>query len=59
MISFLKRLKLLAKHKRGATAIEDGLIAGLIAVAAVGAMSNLGGQLRKTFNNTQTQMSKG
>jgi pilus assembly protein Flp/PilA len=59
MISFLKHIKVIAKHQRGATAIEYGLIAALIAVAAVGAMSNLGGQLKKTFNNTQTQMSKG
>ena len=59
MISFLKRLKAVAGHKRGATAIEYGLIAALIAVAAVGAMTNLGNQLKKTFNNAQTQMSKG
>lgn len=59
MSSFLKRFKVIARHQRGATAIEYGLIAALIAVAAVGAMSNLGGQLKKTFNNTQTQMAKG
>ena len=59
MSSFLKRLKVIARHQRGATAIEYGLIAALIAVAAVGAMSNLGGQLKKTFNNTQAQMAKG
>jgi pilus assembly protein Flp/PilA len=59
MSSFLKRLKVIARNQRGATAIEYGLIAALIAVAAVGAMSNLGNQLKKTFNNTQTQMSKG
>lgn len=45
--------------EKGATAIEYGLIAALIAVAAVGAMSNLGGQLKKTFNNTVVQMGKG
>jgi len=59
MSSFLKRLKVIARNQRGATAIEYGLIAALIAVAAVGAMSNLGGQLKKTFTNTTTQMSKG
>ncbi len=47
------------KNSKGATAIEYGLIAALIAVAAVGAMSNLGTQINKTFNNTTTQMSKG
>jgi pilus assembly protein Flp/PilA len=49
----------LASHHKGATAIEYGLIAALIAVAAVGAMSGLGTQLKKTFNNTSTTMSKG
>jgi pilus assembly protein Flp/PilA len=33
----------LRSDKRGATAIEYGLIAALIAVAAVSAMSSLGG----------------
>ena len=59
MISFFKAIKAVASQKRGATAIEYGLIAALVAVAAVGAMSNLGSQLKKTFNNTQAQMSKG
>lgn len=36
--------------KKGATAIEYGLIAALIAVAAIGAMSSLGGNLKNTFN---------
>ena len=35
--------RMLRSDKRGATAIEYGLIAALIAVAAVGAMSSLGG----------------
>ncbi|WP_184477464.1 Flp family type IVb pilin [Rhizorhapis suberifaciens] len=37
--------------KKGATAIEYGLIAALIAVAAIGAMSSLGGNLKNTFNS--------
>ena len=45
--------------EEGATAIEYGLIAALIAVAAVGAMSGLGDQISKTFNNTSTVMAKG
>ena len=45
--------------KKGATAIEYGLIAALIAVAAVGAMSGLGTQISKTFNNSSTTMAKG
>ncbi|AMK17486.1 putative pilin Flp [Sphingobium herbicidovorans NBRC 16415] len=39
------------KNEKGATAIEYGLIAALIAVAAIGAMTSLGGKLGNTFNN--------
>lgn len=55
----IKSLRKLVNDSSGATAIEYGLIAALIAVAAVGAMSGLGEQLNKTFNNTSTTMSKG
>ena len=41
----------LVKDESGATAIEYGLIAALIAVAAVGAMTTLGTNLGKLFNN--------
>jgi pilus assembly protein Flp/PilA len=41
----------LLKDESGATAIEYGLIAALIAVAAVGAMTTLGTNLGKLFNN--------
>jgi len=36
-------LRRLRSDKRGATAIEYGLIAALIAVAAIGGMKSLGG----------------
>lgn len=41
----------LLRDREGATAIEYGLIAALIAIAAIGAMSNLGTKLGRTFNN--------
>jgi pilus assembly protein Flp/PilA len=41
---------------RGATAIEYGLIAALIAVAAIAAMQGLGSQLSTTFSNVSTNM---
>ena len=41
----------------GATAIEYGLIAALIAVAAIAAMQGLGGSLQTTFNSTSSSMS--
>lgn len=39
------------RDEKGATAIEYGLIAALIAVAAIGAMTSLGSKLGSTFNN--------
>ncbi len=38
-------------NNKGATAIEYGLIAALIAVAAIGAMQGVGSKLNTTFNN--------
>ncbi len=52
MSKFLK----LIKNDKGATAIEYGLIAALIAVAAIGAMSNIGTKLSSTFNNVSNQL---
>lgn len=42
--------------RKGATAIEYGLIAALIAVAAITAMQGLGTSLKGTFNNVSTAM---
>jgi pilus assembly protein Flp/PilA len=52
MMKFRKMLK----DTNGATAIEYGLIAALIAVAAITAMSGLGTQLNTTLNTVQTKM---
>ena len=41
---------------RGATAIEYGLIAALIAVAAISAFQLVGTNLSSTFNNIATQL---
>ncbi len=52
-------MKFLAKFKKneeGATAIEYGLIAALIAVAAITAMSQLGGNLSNTFNDVNNEL---
>lgn len=46
----------LLRDSKGATAIEYGLIAALIAVAAISAMKGLGTQLTKTFNNVSNGM---
>jgi pilus assembly protein Flp/PilA len=47
----MKFFRKLLKNNKGATAIEYGLIAALIAVAAIGAMSTLGDNLNGTFSN--------
>ena len=47
----MKVIKKLFKNEEGATAIEYGLIAALIAVAAITAMGALGNNLTNTFNN--------
>lgn len=53
----MQTIRKLIRNNKGATAIEYGLIAALIAVAAITAMSNLGGQLGNTFNEVSTEMS--
>ena len=49
-------IRKLIKDKKGATAIEYGLIAALIAVAAITAMQGLGTSLNRTFTNVSTAM---
>jgi pilus assembly protein Flp/PilA len=51
--------KNLVRDEQGATAIEYGLIAALIAVAAITAMTSLGGTLSGTFANVNTKMAPG
>ena len=46
----------LIKNSKGATAIEYGLIAALIAVAAIGAMQGIGTKLGTTFNNVSNKL---
>ena len=47
----MRAIRNFIKNSKGATAIEYGLIAALIAVAAIGAMSALGPTLKNTFSN--------
>jgi pilus assembly protein Flp/PilA len=48
----------LLKSEDGATAIEYGLIAALISVAAIAAMGALGTQLSALFQNVATQLAR-
>lgn len=52
MTKFLK----LIRNTKGATAIEYGLIAALIAVAAIGAMQSIGTKLGTTFNSVSDNL---
>ena len=58
-MKFLKELMFssdLILDETGATAIEYGLIAALLAVGIISAMQGLGGALQATFNNTSSAM---
>ena len=52
----MKFINKLARDEQGATAIEYGLIAALIAVAAITAMQSLGNSLNTTFSEVSTTM---
>ena len=45
-----------AKDESGATAIEYGLIASLIAIAAITAMTKVGTKLTSTFSNVSSKL---
>ena len=52
----MAKLLNLIKNNKGATAIEYGLIAALIAVAAIAAMGNIGNSLGSTFNTVASKL---
>lgn len=51
MISFIRRM---ARDRAGATAIEYGLIAALIAIVIITAVTLLGTNVQSTFGNVAT-----
>ena len=50
MIAFIR-------NEDGATAIEYGLIAALVSVAAIGALTAMGGSLSTMFNTVSSALS--
>jgi pilus assembly protein Flp/PilA len=52
----MKFINKLFRDEAGATAIEYGLIAALIAVAAITAMQSLGNQLSTTFSTVSSKL---
>lgn len=49
MLTLLNNFRALIKDERGVTALEYGLIAGLVAVVIVTSVTTLGTQLKATF----------
>jgi pilus assembly protein Flp/PilA len=52
----MKAFKRILKNKSGATAIEYGLIAALIAVAVIGGVTSLGTNANATFTKVAAKM---
>lgn len=50
----LKLLNQIRRNEEGATAIEYGLIAALVAIALITALGNLGGALETKFGEIET-----
>lgn len=53
LFKFLRKLR---KDEEGATAIEYGLIAALVSVAAIGAMTAMGDSLQNIFTEVSDQL---
>jgi len=52
----MKQLVKLIKDDSGATAIEYGLIAALVSVAGITALTAMGGGLQTMFNKVATEL---
>jgi pilus assembly protein Flp/PilA len=52
----MRKLRKLLRCERGANAIEYALVASLISIAAVAAMSNLGGKIDMMYNNVANHL---
>lgn len=52
----MKNVMKFLKNKSGATAIEYGLIAALIAVAVIGGVTSLGSNANSTFTTVAEKM---
>lgn len=52
----MRKLFKIIRDNSGATAIEYGLIAALISVAAMTALQGLGDELNSTFNSVSTSL---
>lgn len=56
LVKFQVRLAALRDSDRGVTAVEYGLMAALIAVVIIGAVTLLGNNLNSTFNKVASSV---
>lgn len=52
----LQRIRKFLRENKAATAIEYGLIAALVSVAAIGALTTMGGKLKEMFGTVSTEL---
>ena len=57
MFRCLRFVRGFCRARRGATAIEYGLLAALLAVATIGTLTSLGTTLNSTFNSLGVSIS--
>ena len=53
---FKKKMTIKSREEKGASAVEYALIAGLIAVVIIGAVSTLGDDISGTFTNISDKL---
>ena len=53
----MKSIRKFLKSDKGATAIEYGLIAALVSVVIIAALTLVGSELKATFTNVATNLS--
>lgn len=58
MVHLFRVASRLRSDEQGATAIEYGLLAALVAVAVIGAVTSLSDELYTQFNTVQTEFSE-
>jgi len=56
MCTMSRLMRQFFRDESGATALEYGLIAALVSVAAIGALTQLGGALTAIFTTVSTQL---
>jgi pilus assembly protein Flp/PilA len=56
-VGMVASIRIFVADETGATAIEYGLIASLVALAIIAAISNLGQKLQNTFNEISSNLS--